>query len=156
MKTAILRRFMDCPEKAPGSGSLFCGGKLPGDQPGPGEAHDLRRPHRSQPHLSPTQDMSKIASKEDFQKEAHQPGGKIEISGRHAKILPAAPENTAWKTFRWQRTWATSPSFGAAYVDWYQDRQPSKEEAFKKLLGRIHPGAHCPSPQYLLHQRRHP
>ena len=28
-----------------------------------------------------------------------------------------------------------------AYVDWYQDRQPSKEEAFKKLLGRIHPGA---------------
>ena len=28
-----------------------------------------------------------------------------------------------------------------AYVDWYQDKQPSKEEAFKKLLGRIHPGA---------------
>lgn len=26
-------------------------------------------------------------------------------------------------------------------MDWYQDRQPSKEEAFKKLLGRIHPGA---------------
>ena len=28
-----------------------------------------------------------------------------------------------------------------AYVDWYEDKQPSKEEAFKKLLGRIHPGA---------------
>ena len=28
-----------------------------------------------------------------------------------------------------------------AYVDWYQDNQPSKEEAFAKLLGRIHPGA---------------
>ena len=28
-----------------------------------------------------------------------------------------------------------------AYVDWYQDQQPSKEEAFEKLLGRIHPGA---------------
>ena len=28
-----------------------------------------------------------------------------------------------------------------AYVDWYQDNQPSKEEAFSKLLGRIHPGA---------------
>lgn len=28
-----------------------------------------------------------------------------------------------------------------AYVDWYVDDQPSKEEAFKKLLGRIHPGA---------------
>ena len=28
-----------------------------------------------------------------------------------------------------------------AYVDWYQDQQPSREEAFEKLLGRIHPGA---------------
>ena len=36
-----------------------------------------------------------------------------------------------YKTFFWS----------LAYVDWYQDRQPSKEEAFKKLLGRIHPGA---------------
>ena len=28
-----------------------------------------------------------------------------------------------------------------AYVDWLADAQPSKEEAFDKLLGRIHPGA---------------
>ena len=28
-----------------------------------------------------------------------------------------------------------------AYVDWYQDDQPTHEEAFDKLLGRIHPGA---------------
>ncbi len=28
-----------------------------------------------------------------------------------------------------------------AYVDWYADRQPTHEQAFKKLLGRIHPGA---------------
>ena len=28
-----------------------------------------------------------------------------------------------------------------AYVDWYQDKQPSHEEAFEKLTGRIHPGA---------------
>lgn len=28
-----------------------------------------------------------------------------------------------------------------AYVDWYQDDQPTKEEAFSKLLTRIHPGA---------------
>lgn len=28
-----------------------------------------------------------------------------------------------------------------AYVDWYQDKQPSKEECFDKLLKRIHPGA---------------
>ena len=26
-------------------------------------------------------------------------------------------------------------------MDWYEDDQPSKEEAFDKLLSRIHPGA---------------
>ena len=26
-------------------------------------------------------------------------------------------------------------------MDWYQDKQPTKEEAFDKLLKRIHPGA---------------
>ena len=28
-----------------------------------------------------------------------------------------------------------------AYVDWYQNQQPTHEEAFQKLLSRIHPGA---------------
>ena len=28
-----------------------------------------------------------------------------------------------------------------AYVDWNVDNQPTKEEAFDKLLTRIHPGA---------------
>lgn len=28
-----------------------------------------------------------------------------------------------------------------AYVDWYQEKQPTADEAFEKLLGRIHPGA---------------
>ena len=28
-----------------------------------------------------------------------------------------------------------------AYVDWYVDDQPTKEQAFAKLLPRIHPGA---------------
>ena len=28
-----------------------------------------------------------------------------------------------------------------AYVDWYADRQPTHEEAFQKLLTRVHPGA---------------
>ena len=38
---------------------------------------------------------------------------------------------TACPTFFWS----------LAYVDWIQDQQPSREEAFDKLLGRIHPGA---------------
>ena len=28
-----------------------------------------------------------------------------------------------------------------AYVDWYNDKQPTREQAFDKLLSRIHPGA---------------
>ena len=28
-----------------------------------------------------------------------------------------------------------------AYVDWNADKQPSHEEAFQKLTGRVHPGA---------------
>ena len=36
-----------------------------------------------------------------------------------------------YKTFFWS----------LAYVDWYENDQPTKETAFEKLLGRIHPGA---------------
>ena len=28
-----------------------------------------------------------------------------------------------------------------AYVDWYVDKQPTREQALEKLIGRIHPGA---------------
>ena len=41
-----------------------------------------------------------------------------------------------------------------AYVDWYQDNQPTKEQAFDKLIPRIHPGAHCSSSQHFQNQRR--
>ncbi len=40
-------------------------------------------------------------------------------------------QELGYKTFFWS----------LAYVDWYQDDQPTEEEAFAKLLGRIHPGA---------------
>ena len=35
----------------------------------------------------------------------------------------------------------TTIFWSLAYVDWYDDQQPSREEAFKKLIPRIHPGA---------------
>lgn len=35
----------------------------------------------------------------------------------------------------------TTVFWSLAYVDWYDNQQPSKEEAFKKLIPRIHPGA---------------
>jgi peptidoglycan-N-acetylmuramic acid deacetylase len=53
------------------------------------------------------------------------PQGKYSVSN-----LDMAKE-LGYKTFFWS----------LAYVDWYNDKQPTKEEAFKKLLGRIHPGA---------------
>ena len=89
-------------------------------------------------------DMSKIASRESFEKElqdvetlytqitgepmAHfyrPPQGKYNIAN-----LKMANE-MGYCTFFWS----------LAYVDWLEDQQPSKEEAFEKLLKRIHPGA---------------
>lgn len=89
-------------------------------------------------------DMSSISSMESFQKEMQDvetlykevtgqemikfyrpPQGKYSISN-----LQMAKE-LGYQTFFWS----------LAYVDWYQDKQPTKEEAFKKLLTRIHPGA---------------
>ena len=97
-------------------------------------------------------DMSKISTKEAFEKElndvktlfqsitgsemAHYyrpPQGKYSTSN-----LEMAKE-LGYKTFFWS----------LAYVDWIQDEQPTKEQAFSKLLSRIHPGAvvllHSPS-----------
>lgn len=88
--------------------------------------------------------MASISSRETFQKELESlekcfedttgqkmikfyrpPQGKYSVSN-----LQMA-KDMGYKTFFWS----------LAYVDWYNDKQPSKEEAFKKLLGRIHPGA---------------
>ena len=35
----------------------------------------------------------------------------------------------------------TTVFWSLAYVDWYEDDQPTQEEAYDKLLSRIHPGA---------------
>lgn len=53
------------------------------------------------------------------------PQGKYdEVSLQRAKEL-------GYKTFFWS----------LAYVDWYENDQPTQEEAYEKLLKRIHPGA---------------
>ena len=51
--------------------------------------------------------------------------------GKYSETNLQMAKDLGYTTFFWS----------LAYVDWYQDKQPSKEEAFKKLLGRIHPGA---------------
>ena len=89
-------------------------------------------------------DMSKIHNKSAFQKElADLETCYKDITGNDMKKFYRPPQgkyskanlqmakDLGYTTFFWS----------LAYVDWYQDKQPTKEEAFDKLTGRIHPGA---------------
>ncbi len=49
--------------------------------------------------------------------------------GKYSESNLQMAKELGYKTFFWS----------LAYVDWMQDQQPSKEEAFSKLLTRIHP-----------------
>lgn len=89
-------------------------------------------------------DMSRISTMESFKKEIQQVETLYQdITGEQMTKYYRPPQGKyseenlkmakelGYKTFFWS----------LAYVDWYQDKQPTKEEAFDKLLGRIHPGA---------------
>ncbi len=89
-------------------------------------------------------DMSKISTKESFEKELNDLETLFEETtgqamkkyyrppqGKYSESNLKMAKEMGYKTFFWS----------LAYVDWYQDKQPSHEEAFEKLLGRIHPGA---------------
>ena len=89
-------------------------------------------------------DMSKISEVEAFKKELcsleelyKQVTGK-EMSkyyrppqGKYSEKNLKQACKMGYKTIFWS----------LAYVDWYTDNQPTKEQAFSKLLPRIHPGA---------------
>ena len=89
-------------------------------------------------------DMSQIATKESFHKELKDVETEYknvvgeEITkfyrppqGKYNESNLQMAKDLGYHTFFWS----------LAYVDWYENDQPSKEEAFQKLLGRIHPGA---------------
>ncbi|MCI7814291.1 MAG: polysaccharide deacetylase family protein [Lachnospiraceae bacterium] len=89
-------------------------------------------------------DMSKISSQESFRKELEDVEKLYqEITGESMSCFYRPPQgkystanlqmakDMGYYTFFWS----------LAYVDWIQDDQPTKEEAFEKLLTRIHPGA---------------
>ena len=88
--------------------------------------------------------MSQISTKEAFEKElgdleslfeqtTGQPMTKFyrPPQGKYSESNLQMAKDMGYSTFFWS----------LAYVDWYEKDQPSKEEAFEKLLGRIHPGA---------------
>lgn len=89
-------------------------------------------------------DMSKISTADSFQKELRdletlyqkitgQPMKKFyrPPQGKYSEANLQMAKDLGYHTFFWS----------LAYVDWYENKQPSHEEAFQKLLGRIHPGA---------------
>ena len=95
-------------------------------------------------HTMTHPDMSKISTQESFQKELSGVEDIYkEITGKEMTKFYRPPQGIystlnlsmakemGYHTFFWS----------LAYVDWLADAQPSKEEAFDKLLGRIHPGA---------------
>lgn len=89
-------------------------------------------------------DMSKISTMESFKKEIEdmeklyeETTGQKMIKyyrppqGKYSQSNLKMAQELGYHTFFWS----------LAYVDWYVDKQPTKEEAFNKLLKRIHPGA---------------
>lgn len=89
-------------------------------------------------------DMSQISTTETFAEEMEYVENKYEEitgqpmtkyyrppQGKYSESNLKMAQDMGYKTFFWS----------LAYVDWYQDNQPSHKEAFDKLLSRIHPGA---------------
>lgn len=89
-------------------------------------------------------DMSQISDMEAFKKELEDVEKLFQqITGQEMTRFYRPPQGKynvknlemasklGYKTFFWS----------LAYVDWLQDQQPTREQAFEKLLPRIHPGA---------------
>lgn len=75
--------------------------------------------------LTQVEDLFQEITGKELSKYYRPPQGKYNVEN-----LQMAQER-GYKTFFWS----------LAYVDWNQDAQPTKEEAFDKLLSRVHPGA---------------
>ena len=106
-------RILDALKKHQAPATFFVVGNFISDNP------DLIRRmvsegHTVGNHTMTHPDMSGISSKDDFQKQ---------LDGVE-KLYESVTGEQMTK-----------------YVDWIQNQQPSREEAFQKLLARIHPGA---------------
>lgn len=95
-------------------------------------------------HTMTHPDMSGISTKEAFQKQLEDVEALYKDATGNEMTKFYRPPQGIYSTDNLQMAKDLGYStffWSLAYVDWYQDKQPSKEEAFKKLLGRIHPGA---------------
>ncbi len=89
-------------------------------------------------------DMSEISSLEEFQEELEAVESLYtEITGEEMVKYYRAPQGKySTENLQMAKDLGYSTFFWSlAYVDWNQDSQPTKEEAFEKLIPRIHSGA---------------
>lgn len=95
-------------------------------------------------HTMTHPDMSKISSVQAFQNELSSVEQLYKnIIGQDMPKLYRPPRGVySTENLIMARELGYSTFFWSlAYVDWIQDQQPSKEEAFDKLISRVHPGA---------------
>ena len=88
--------------------------------------------------------MSAISTRESFSEELNSTADAYrQITGQEMPRYYRPPQGKySTENLQMAKDLGYSTFFWSlAYVDWYQDNQPSREEAFDKLLGRIHPGA---------------
>jgi len=89
-------------------------------------------------------DMSKIAEKASFEKELNGLAEKFtELTGEPMQKFYRPPQGkfSEENLRQAQELGYTTVFWSLAYVDWYTDNQPTDEQAFDKLLPRIHNGA---------------
>lgn len=135
--------ILDALQKHQAPAAFFVVGNFLSDQP------DLVKRMAAEGHIVGNHtwshpDMSKISTQEAFSEELNRVSTLYqETTGQEMVKFYRPPQgkystqnlqmakDLGYQTFFWS----------LAYVDWYQDQQPTHEEAFKKLTGRIHPGA---------------
>ena len=89
-------------------------------------------------------DMSQISEMDAFRQEMESVETKYkEITGLEMEKFYRPPQGkySEPNLKMAQELGYTTVFWSLAYVDWYQDNQPTKEQAFEKLLPRMHPGA---------------
>lgn len=99
--------------------------------------------HRIGNHTYHHKDMS-VVGQDEFEKELSDFETKLkEITGRESDMFYRPPQGKyCTKNLQMAKEQGYKTIFWSlAYVDWYDDDQPTREEAFDKLLKRIHPGA---------------
>ena len=135
--------ILDALKKHQAPATFFVVGNFLSDQP------DLIKRMAAEGHIVGNHtwshpDMSRISTQTTFSEELNRVSTLYqEITGQEMVPFYRPPQgkysthnlqmakDLGYQTFFWS----------LAYVDWYQDQQPTHEEAFEKLTGRIHPGA---------------